>query len=53
MNEMYYFGLLLLVFGGFLTLNGSEIGSVIGLWGLIIGFLVGILGLLRSGLSSS
>lgn len=52
MNATYHFGLLLLIFGGFLTLSSTEFGTVVGLWSLVIGLLVGVLGVIRSGLPS-
>ena len=50
-NKMYQFGLLLVVFGGFVSLNRAQFGSMaspfgeLGLFALFIGVLVGIFGL--------
>ncbi|WP_175542158.1 hypothetical protein [Natrinema hispanicum] len=51
MNELYYFGLLLLLSGGFLALNSTGIVSAIGVGALFSGTLIGVLGLLQSRLS--
>jgi len=53
MNPTYYFGLLLVVFGGFLALNSTGQFSSIGIGALFVGFLVGILGVVRTGLAES
>ena len=53
MNITYYLGLLLLIFGGFLTLISTGFFSVIGLGALFVGTLIGLLGLIQSGLPES
>ncbi len=46
MNEMYYFGLLLLISGGFLSLNSTGMFSSIGVGASFIGALIAVFGLL-------
>lgn len=53
MNATYYFGLLLLVFGGFLALNSTGLFADLGIGALFLGLVVGTLGLVRTGLSES
>ncbi|WP_435068433.1 hypothetical protein [Haloplanus sp. C73] len=53
MSVTYRFGILLLLFGGFLSLSSTGLFSDIGLWALFAGALIGVLGLLRSGLPES
>lgn len=53
MNAAYRLGVLLLLFGGFLALNSTGVISGVGVASLLIGLLVGVIGILQSGLSDA
>jgi hypothetical protein len=44
-NDLYYFGVLVLLFGGFLANTGRF--EFFGLWVLVLGLLVGTVGILQ------
>jgi hypothetical protein len=52
-NETYHLGLLLVVFGGFLALNSTGLFGELGIGAMFVGVLIGVLGLLQSGLARS
>lgn len=47
-NETYHVGLLVLVFGGFVSLHGTGGSGSIGIAVMLIGLLIGVIGLLQS-----
>lgn len=49
MSDLYRFGLLVLVFGGFIALNSSGTFSEVGMLTLCLGFVIGVFDLVRSG----
>lgn len=49
-SQAYHAGLLLVVFGGFLSLNGSGEFAAMGSWLMVLGLLVGLGGVLREGI---
>lgn len=51
-RRTYRFGLLLLLFGGFLSLNSTGLFADIGVGVAAIGFLIGMLGLVNPGEST-
>ena len=52
-NATYRFGLLLMIFGGFLASNSSGQFAGVGIGALFAGLAIGVVGLLQSGLPRS
>ncbi|WP_161606519.1 hypothetical protein [Halorubrum distributum] len=53
MAALYRFGVLVVVFGGFLALNSTGFYATVGIYSMLIGFLIGIIGLLQPSLRAS
>ena len=53
MKILYRFGVLVVVFGGFLALNSTGFYASVGIYATFIGFLIGVIGLIQSSLPNS
>jgi hypothetical protein len=52
-NTAYEFGLLVVVFGGFLATNSTGVLANVGMWAMFLGFFAGLGGVLSAGLPES